>query len=64
MEATDGPLIDLRSVNGVVDGGLQLLRCALFHCPNPTLIDLLTYFWVYISDQKCDQPIPNHIHSN
>ena len=30
-EAIDDPLIDLPSVDGVVDGGLQMVPCALFY---------------------------------
>lgn len=33
-------------------------------CPILTLIGLIIYFWLYISDQQRDKPITNPIHKN
>ena len=57
-----------RPVVGSVDAGLQLLPCMLpsygvngkfTQHANINLLGLFNYFWVYLSYQKRDQPIPN-----
>ena len=68
-EATSDPLMNLLAV----DGGLQLMPCEYLIKGvkqkftlrnNLTLIGLFSDFWVYLIDQKHEQPIPNTFYTN